>query len=215
MNITKFGQSCLLIEETGPEGVVRIILDPGSFSTAQNDLKDIDLVLITHEHGDHVDVNSLKQIVAHNPQAEIITTAGTKATLDKEGISSEVLKHGENVTKKGITIEGIGEKHAILINSMPQIENVGFLINGRLFYPGDALTEPGREIEILALPAAAPWAKLSEIVDYTLAVKPKVAFPVHDSILAHPAMMQGMYAQVFQGAGIDFRPVELNKEYEF
>ncbi len=173
-------------------------MDPGSFSTAQNDLKDIDLVLITHDHGDHVDVGSVKAIMANNPQAEIITNSAVQALLEKEGIKSEVLAHGETVTKKGITLEAIGEKHAILINSMPQSDNVGFLINGRLFYPGDALTLPGKPIEILALPAAAPWAKLSEIVDYALAVKPKVAFPVHDSILAHPGMMQAMFAPLFE-----------------
>jgi L-ascorbate metabolism protein UlaG (beta-lactamase superfamily) len=98
---------------------------------------------------------------------------------------------------------------------MPQIDNVGFLIDNRLFYPGDALTEPGKEIEILALPAAAPWAKLSEVVDYALAVKPKIAFPVHDSILAHPTMMQGMFVPLFEKMGVTFQPVELNKEYTF
>ena len=178
MKITKFGQSCLLIEAEGEQGGVRIILDPGSFSTAQNDLENIDLVLITHDHRDHLDIDSLKQIIAHNPEAEIITNAGVQALLEKEGVKSEVLAHGAVVTKKGITLEGVGEKHAILINSMPQTENVGFIIAGRLFYPGDALTVPEKEIEILALPAAAPWAKLSEIVDYAVAVHPKVAFPV-------------------------------------
>ncbi len=93
--------------------------------------------------------------------------------------------------------------------------NVGFMIAGRLFYPGDALTLPEKPVEVLALPAAAPWAKLSEIVDYAIAVKPTVAFPVHDSILAHPSMMQGMLVPVFSGAGIEFKPVELDTEYEF
>ena len=211
MKITKFGQSCLLIEESG----VRIIMDPGSFSTAQNDLTDIDLVLITHEHQDHLDINSLKKIIANNPDVEILTNTSVQALLEKEGIKSEVVAHGAIVTKKGLTIEGIGEKHAILINSMPQSENVGFLIAERLFYPGDALTLPGKDIEILALPAAAPWAKLSEIVDYAVAVHPKVAFPVHDSILANPSMMQGMFVPVLAGVGVEFKPVELNQEYEF
>jgi L-ascorbate metabolism protein UlaG (beta-lactamase superfamily) len=172
MNITKFGQSCLLIEEEGGEGRVRIIMDPGSFSTAQNDLKDIDLVLITHDHQDHFDMTSVKQIMANNPQAEIITNSAVQTILQKEGIESEVLAQGATVTKNGVTLEGVGEKHAVVINSIPQSDNVGFIIAGRLFYPGDALTMPGKEIEILALPAAAPWAKLSEIVDYAVAVKP-------------------------------------------
>ncbi len=211
MNIIKFGQSCLLIEEQG----VRIILDPGSFSTAQNELKNIDLVLITHDHWDHLDVGSLKQILANNPEAEVVTNSAVQAILQKEGIASEVLAHGEVVTKKGIQLEGVGQKHAVLISSIPQSDNVGFIIADKLFYPGDALTLPGKPVEVLALPAAAPWAKLSEIVDYAIAVKPAVAFPVHDSILANPEMMQGMITQVLEGVGVKFQPVEPNKEYQF
>lgn len=49
MKITKFGHCCLLIEENG----VRILTDPGTYSTQQSEVKNIDFVLITHEHADH------------------------------------------------------------------------------------------------------------------------------------------------------------------
>ena len=63
-----------------------MIMDPGAFSTAQNDLKDIDLVLITHEHSDHFQMDSLKKIIANNPHAEILTNSGVHAILEKEGV---------------------------------------------------------------------------------------------------------------------------------
>ncbi len=211
MQITKFGQSCLLIEEAD----AHIVMDPGSFSTAQNTLEHIDLILITHDHQDHLDINSLKEVLSHNPSAKIYSTAIVKSMLDKESIESSVITSGEVVTEKGITVEAFGEKHAILVNSIPQSENVGFMIAEKLFYPGDALTLPGKPLEILALPAAAPWAKLSEIVDFALAVKPKVTFPVHDSILSNPSMMQGFFAPLLANAGIEFKPVELNTPYTF
>lgn len=211
MKITKFGQSCLLIEESG----ARIILDPGTFSTAQNSLQNIDMILITHEHGDHFSMDSVKEILKNNPEAKIFTTTAVMEILNKEGISSTVVANGETVTEKGITIEGVGELHAVLVNQMPQSQNVGFIIAGRLFYPGDAFTLPGKEIEILALPAAAPWAKLSEVVDYAIAAKPKIAFPVHDSILAHPSMMHRYVLKILGDLGIEFRPIELDTGYEF
>ena len=37
-------------------------------------------------------------------------------------------------------------------------------------------------MDVLALPVAGPWMKISEAVDYALAVKPRLAFPVHDGV---------------------------------
>lgn len=60
------------------------------------------------------------------------------------------------------------------------MENTGYFIDEKLFYPGDAFTDPGRPIDVLALPVAGPWVKISESVDYALALKPRTVFPVHD-----------------------------------
>ncbi len=46
MNITKIGHCCLLIKEQG----LTILTDPGTWTTDQNNLTGIDVVLITHEH---------------------------------------------------------------------------------------------------------------------------------------------------------------------
>ena len=92
MQITKFGHCCLLIEEKG----VRILTDPGVYSTSQNEVKNIDLVIITHEHPDHFHLDSLKIVTQNNPAAKIITNKGVGALLDKEGISHEVVEDGQN-----------------------------------------------------------------------------------------------------------------------
>ena len=43
---------------------------------------------------------------------------------------------------------------------------------------------PGRPVEVLAVPAGAPWLKLSEAVDYLRRVAPRVAVPVHEKVLS-------------------------------
>jgi hypothetical protein len=62
--------------------------------------------------------------------------------------------------------------------------NVGYLLGGRLFHPGDAFTLPGQPIEVLAVPAGAPWLKVSEPIDYLRQVQPRVAVPVHERVLS-------------------------------
>jgi len=49
-----------------------------------------------------------------------------------------------------------------------------------LFFPGDAFTDPKKPVDVLALPTAGPWMKISEPIDYALKLKPRMAFPVHD-----------------------------------
>ncbi len=211
MKITKFGHCCLLVEENG----ARILTDPGIYSTSQNDAKNIDVVLITHEHPDHLHIDSLKTVLKNNPQAKVITNKSVGALLDKEGIAYSTLEGGQSENEKGVLIEGFGDKHAVMHPSIPQSQNTGYFIANRLFYPGDALTNPGKEVEILALPVAGPWLKLSEAVDYALELKPRISFPVHEGILKSPGSTHRIPPQILEPKGIKFTVLEIDKEYEF
>ncbi len=211
MKITKFGHSCALIEE----GDVRILFDPGAYSEGrQNNLQNVDAILITHEHQDHIDLESVKALAANNPGVKIFTNPSVRDILAKEGIASEALRDGQSTEVKGVTIEGKGSEHAVIHSTIPVVRNTGYFVAGKFFYPGDALTMPGRAVEILAMPAAAPWARMGELIDYAIAVKPKVAFPVHDGMLKKPAMFYPYLTQILGSAGVSFQPLELGKEYE-
>ena len=48
-------------------------------------------------------------------------------------------------------------------------------------------------MEVLGLPTAAPWLKLSEAVDLLRAVRPRLAFPVHDAVLSTPQIWYGQF----------------------
>jgi L-ascorbate metabolism protein UlaG (beta-lactamase superfamily) len=211
MKITKFGHCCLLIEENN----LRILTDPGTYSSGQNDAKNIDVILITHDHQDHLHVDSLKTVIQNNPSAKIFTNDGVGKLLEKENIKYRILRNGQNITEKSVIIEGFGEKHAVMYVSIPQTENTGYFINNKLFYPGDAFTNPEKPVEILALPIAGPWMNLPEGIDYAIEIKPRVCFPVHDGILKNIGSTNRIPSTILEPLGIKFIVLEVEKEVIF
>lgn len=212
MKITKYGHCCLLIEEAG----VRILTDPGSFTTEQSTVRNIDIILITHEHQDHLHIDSVKKLVANNPKAVLITNASVGKVLDTQGIKFQIVADKQKASVKDILIEGFGTDHAIIYKDYGLVENTGYFINNKLFYPGDAFTNPGKPIEVLALPAGGPWLLVSRAVDYAKELKPKSCFPVHDGMIIPSGHFALQIFQVFLGqANINFVRIENNKETEF
>jgi len=199
MKITKLGHCCLLIETKGK----RILTDPGSYTVeAHSKLENIDYIFFTHEHQDHFHLESLKIILDKNPQAVVYTNSSVSELLEKEGVKHAIVSDGESILLGEITLSGIGEKHAQMHSSMPQSSNLGFFIDRRLWYPGDAFTDPKQRVEILALPVSGPWMKISDAIDYALLVKPKTAFPVHDGTRFGSA--HTLPAKILPDHGIEF-----------
>lgn len=209
MKITKLGHCCLLIEENG----LRILTDPGSYSTAQDNKKDIDIILITHEHNDHLHIPSLKIVLSNNPQVRILTNKGVAKLLEEEKIKYELLEDGQKEIIKNVLIEAMGCEHAPLYRTCPCV-NTGFFINNRLFYPGDSLYKPSKKVELLALPVAGPWLKLQEAIDYAIMIKPRIAFPVHDGILKKIGTTNSIPAKILPEHNIQFKILEEERETE-
>lgn len=179
MRITKYGHSCLLVEE----GDARILFDPGVYSVVP-DLDKLDAILLTHTHQDHIAIPTLKKLVEMNPRARIFGNSEVVGLLAKEDIEVDRLEAGEQAVVQNVIIEGVGSDHAIIHSSIPRIKNTGYLIANSFLYPGDALTVPNSRIKVLALPVVAPWMKMSETIDYLLAMRAPIVFPVHDAIVA-------------------------------
>jgi L-ascorbate metabolism protein UlaG (beta-lactamase superfamily) len=210
MKITKIGHCCLLIEEKG----LRILTDPGNYSTGQDEVYDIDMVLITHEHPDHLHIDSLKRVLQNNPEARVVTNTAVAVLLDEAGIAYSLLKHAESMTLQEVVIEAIEAPHAEIYSDWPRVLNTGFFIAEKLFYPGDAFTNPQRPVDILALPVAGPWMKISEALAYALEIKPRIAFPVHDGILKVCGTAHVAPEQILPKHGIEFRPLKENEVLE-
>jgi L-ascorbate metabolism protein UlaG (beta-lactamase superfamily) len=184
MRAQKFVHSCLLVEE----GDARVLLDPGTFSHGFEDLRDLTAVLVTHQHPDHLDPERIEPLMKANPQARVYADEGTAAQLAERGLDPVVARAGEHFDAGGLAVDVIGRDHAVIHPDIDVIPNVGYLLGGRVFHPGDAFTVPDRPIEVLALPAAAPWLKIAESVDYLREVGPRVAIPIHEGVASVPQM---------------------------
>lgn len=206
MKITKFGQCCLLIETGGK----RILTDPGRFSVTQNEVTNIDIILITHEHADHLHTESLETILKNNPQVEIITNEGVGKILTELGIPYEVLEEAQPVEKCGVVLEAFDGQHVEIFEDFGQVQNTGFFIDKKLFYPGDAYIIPGKPVPVLALPVSGPWCKAAEAIDYALQVKPQTTFPVHDAVLNDDgiALIHGLFNHHLSAHNIKFVPMK-------
>ncbi len=213
MKLTKFGHCCLLIEEND----LRILTDPGDYSTLQNEINNIDLILITHEHSDHLHLDSLKMVLKNNPSVKIFTNHGVGKILTENNISHDFIEHGEEKIIGQLKIEGFGDRHADIYPGIAVVQNTGYFIADKLFYPGDALFNPEKPIEILALPVTAPWLTIAETLDYALALKPRKCFPVHDGMLTSGRLhaAQRLPGVVLPKTQIEYLMLDINKSVEF
>jgi hypothetical protein len=152
----------------------------------------------------------------NSPDAKIFTNNGVGRLLSRASIQYSLLEEGSSVSEKGVTIQAFGKKHAVILQELPLVDNTGYLISNRLFIPGDALTTPPVPVEILALPVAGPWLKLSEAVEYVKNVKPRFCFPVHEAIMKEPMASQvtSWPQKSIEVFGTKFLSIEVGKAIE-
>jgi L-ascorbate metabolism protein UlaG (beta-lactamase superfamily) len=182
MRLTKLEHACLILEKDGR----KLVVDPGSFTAPLIDLHDVDAVVVTHEHADHWTPDQLTHLLATNPDATVYGPAGVATAA--EGFDVHVVADGDTVEVGPFTLAFHGSRHAVIHESIPVIDNVGVLVDGSLFYPGDQFTVPPVPVDVLATPVGAPWLKVAEVIDYVAAVKPRLAFPTHEQTLSAPGL---------------------------
>jgi L-ascorbate metabolism protein UlaG (beta-lactamase superfamily) len=178
MELTKHGHACVVLghEER------RLVIDPGAFTDAAA-LEGADAVLITHEHRDHVEPQRLRAAMEADPALEVWTNKSVAAQLEGLGGRVHVVGHGDAVTVAGLEVHVYGELHAEIHPDIPRIANIGFLVGGQVFHPGDALTVPDEPVATLLVPLHAPWSRTADLIDYVRAVQADQAFAVHDGLL--------------------------------
>ncbi|MEP6696904.1 MAG: MBL fold metallo-hydrolase [Pseudonocardiales bacterium] len=198
MKLTKFGHSCIRLD--GPGG--RLVIDPGGW-TEDAAIEGADAVLVTHQHPDHFAEGRVRAAAAAHAGLQVWTVAAVAEQLTGLGGQLHVIGDGDAFTTAGFEVEAHGTWHAVIHPDIPRITNAGFLVDQRLFHPGDALTVPDKPVSTLMLPMHAPWSRISELIDWVRQVSPTRALAIHDGALNPTglAVVGGLLAD--RGPGIN------------
>jgi L-ascorbate metabolism protein UlaG (beta-lactamase superfamily) len=178
VQLTKHGHACVVLSDDDR----RLVVDPGAF-TADDAWAGASALLVTHEHADHFVPDRVRAALDADPALEVWTNASVAEQLGGVGPRVHVVGPGDTFTAAGFDVSVHGEWHAVIHPDLPRVRNVGFLVEGRVFHPGDALTVPEVDVPTLLLPAHAPWSKTAELVDYLREVRAQQAYAVHDGLL--------------------------------
>jgi L-ascorbate metabolism protein UlaG (beta-lactamase superfamily) len=212
MRVTKFGHACVRLEHAG----TTIVVDPGVY-TSPEALDGADGVLVTHEHPDHYHPDHLRAV-----DVPVWTIADVAARIaeDAPDVAERVrtVSPGERVDA-GLPVTAVGELHAVIHPELPRFHNSGFLVElgeRRVFHPGDALTGPGVDVDVLCVPVSAPWLKVSEAIDFARQVGAPVNLAIHDRVYSEAGLgiVDGhldrflapagqRYARIADGADLD------------
>lgn len=179
MELTKYTHSCVRITD-GDRGLV---IDPGSFSEVATALDGIHAVLVTHEHPDHIDVEAILDAASADPELRVWAPASVIGMLSglRDRVTSVI--PGETLSVGGLDVEVFGGQHALIHRSVPIVTNLGYLVEGAVYHPGDSLDVPTSTVSTLLVPIHAPWSKTAEVLDFLIAVRPRQAYAIHDALL--------------------------------
>ncbi|GAB2850631.1 MBL fold metallo-hydrolase [Microbacterium insulae] len=186
MRLTHFGHAAVLVETD--DGATALI-DPGTYSAGFESLCNLNLILVTHAHPDHVDAERLAALRAANPEAILASNAeGLAAAGAAPGPEANprdrLVSDGTPFEAAGVRIQPTPSAHAPIHPSLPSLANTGFLLEERVWHPGDAFDAKPPVVDILLLPVGGPWMKLSEAIEFARVVEPRIVVPIHQAGLA-------------------------------
>ena len=181
MKITKFPQSCLLVETKGR----KILVDPGNLKYKDEyfDIwNSVDIVLITHKHPDHCYTDVIQKL-----NKKIIIYSTNEVQSSNEGLNISVVKEDDVIKIDDIRIEVVHAIHGYqpLLKGKEVNENVGYIIDdgeNRLYSTSDTICfRNDYKASILCAPVTGHGLTMSafETALYAKEVGATLTIPVH------------------------------------
>jgi len=149
-----------------------------------------DLVLITHEHGDHCSPGDVTKIAG--PETVIVTNTASAIKLKSQKGQVRVVKPGDRLSINGIQLEAVPAYNLNKFRSPgkpfhpKEAGHVGFIITTggqRIYHAGDTdniLEMDNLEVDIALLPVSGTYVMTAEeAADAARRIAPKIAIPMH------------------------------------
>lgn len=178
MQLTKLGHSCVRLTKDGSS----IVIDPGIWS-GPDALAGAKAVLVTHEHADHLDADSVRDALTADPELELWSNSSVAGQFTEFGGRVHTVAAGDSFAAAGFDVHVDGQDHARIVAKIPVIANTGFAVDGELFHPGDSFTLPEHTVRTLLVPVSAPWLKFGEVAEYIQAAGAARGYAIHDGIM--------------------------------
>lgn len=201
--LTKYTHSCVRFDD----GDRSLVIDPGVFSEVEVALDGAQGVLITHEHFDHLDENKVRAAAKADPRLRIWAPSGVASSLADLGEQVVTVAAGETFEAGGFTVEAFGGQHALIHPTIPMVANLGYLIDGAVYHPGDSLIVATKPVQILLTPINAPWSRVAEVIDFTVAVRAPRAFQIHDAMVNDLGLpvIEGHLTRIGAQYGVEYK----------
>ncbi|MDP4207932.1 MAG: MBL fold metallo-hydrolase [Bacteroidota bacterium] len=179
LTITFIGHASLVFDFKG----TIIHVDPWTKFTDYVSQPKADIILITHNHPDHLDVKAIEAV--SKKETQIVLNDASFASL-KKGL---VMKNGEKKTIAGISIEAVPAYNTTPGHEMyhPKGRDNGYILtfgNKRVYIAGDTENIPEmaslKNIDIAFLPMNLPYTMTpAQVADAVHKFNPKILYPYH------------------------------------
>lgn len=211
MRITKLEHACVRIEHEG----ATVVIDPGTLGSP-GAVDGATAVLVTHEHADHYAPDTLRRTDA---PVFTIEAVAAKIRQDAPDVAERVtvVQPGQQLdVGAGVGFEVVGREHAEILPDL-HFDNSGYLLTvgqTRVFHPGDALTVPASEVDLLLLPVSAPWLKASECVAFAREVGAPRSVAIHDLVYSDFGLdvIDGHLRRILEPAGQQYTRLRVGDE---